>query len=70
MSAHGLAVPRGREAPSRAPRAVLRAGPMLAPRAARLAAFVPLAAFGALHWSLLVAPRAGGRMLGAVFAGL
>jgi transglutaminase-like putative cysteine protease len=51
-----------------------RAEPLLERRAARLAAFVPLAAFGALHWALLVEQRSGGRMLAAVgfaaFAGL
>ena len=49
-----------------AARTAPRAGPLLEPRAARLAAFVPLAAFGALHWALLVEERVGGRMLAAV----
>jgi transglutaminase-like putative cysteine protease len=57
-----------------APRIGPRSEPLLESRAVRLAAFVPLAAFGALHWALLVAERSGGRMLAAVglaaFAGL
>ena len=64
MSAYGAVTrPGARAAPRRGP---LRAEPLLARRAARLAAFVPLAAFGALHWSMLVQPRAGGPMLLAV----
>ena len=58
-------------APRPAPRIARRAAPLLEPRAARLAAFVPLAAFGALHWAMLVEDRVGGRMLLAVgFAAL
>jgi transglutaminase-like putative cysteine protease len=63
VSAHGAAAPL-----PTAPRAKARpdVGPLLPWRAARLIAFLPLAAFGALHWATLVAPRAGGEMLLAV----
>ncbi|MDX6649805.1 MAG: protein-glutamine gamma-glutamyltransferase [Solirubrobacteraceae bacterium] len=44
--------------------------PLFTRRAARLIGYAILAAFAALHWGLLVAPGAGGRMLLAVAAGL
>ncbi len=63
MSAHGALAGTARRPPARA---TPRSGPLLEARSARLAAFIPLAAFGALHWSQLVEPRAGARMLVAV----
>jgi transglutaminase-like putative cysteine protease len=44
------------------------AGPVASPALARLAAFVPLALFGGLHWAALLDPDAGARALAMVAA--
>jgi len=65
MSAHGAGV--ALTTPSRA-RTPVAARPLLAAPVARLIAFSALAAFGALHWAMLVVPRGTGALLGALGA--
>ncbi len=45
-----------------------RTAPLMPPPLARLVAFAPLAAFGALQWGRIVAPQAQGRLLLCVLA--
>src|SRR5262245_45580593 len=64
-----LRPPPGTLTARRPARRTLRSAPLLERRLARLAAFVPLAAFGALHWGLLIEGTVDGRMLAAVGIG-
>jgi transglutaminase-like putative cysteine protease len=53
---------------SEPPREAPATGPHAAPGIARLVGFGPLALFGALHWSALLAPKADGTLLAGVVA--